>query len=222
MELYIALKCYRNFFISLPVFAFFYLFLCSPSSGADKMELADFLAEVQSAADQVTSFSSTFTQERHLALFAKPVIFHGRLTIVRPEKLRWEFTDPVPSILVFNGGKGLRCNDQSPPVHFSLASDPVMKTVAEQLWLWLGGDYSKIAERYLMEMKGASGLIITPKEKSIGEYIAAVRIDFNRKTKQPAQVDIIEPGGDFTRIIFHSYTLNAELPDALFTRCGEK
>ena len=222
MELHTVLKRCKRVLSFLLVLVFYCFLLCPLTSRADQVELTDFLAEVQAAADQVTSFSSTFTQERHLALFAKPVIFHGRLTIVRPEKLRWEFTDPVPSILVFNGGKGLRCSDQSPPVHFELASDPVMKTVAEQLWLWLGGDYSKIAERYLMEMKGVSGLIITPKEKSIGEYIAEVRIDFNRKTKQPAQVDIMEPGGDFTRIIFNSYTLNTELPDVLFTRCGEK
>lgn len=218
MELHTVVKRYGRA-LSLLLACFFLFPLISR---ADQVKLTDFLADVQAAADQVTSFSSDFTQERHLALFAKPVIFHGRLTIVRPDKLRWEFTDPVPSILVFNGGNGLRCSDQSPPVHFELASDPVMKTVAEQLWLWLGGDYSKIGKRYLMEMKGVSGLIITPKEKSIGEYIAAVHIDFNSETKQPAQVDIIEPGGDFTRIIFHSYTLNSELPDSLFTRCGEK
>jgi len=222
VELHTVLKRYKRVLPLLSVLVFYCFFLCPLTSRADKVELTDFLAEVQAAADQVTSFSSKFTQERHLALFAKPVIFHGRLTIVRPEKLRWEFTDPVPSILVFNGGKGLRCSDQSPPVHFELASDPVMKTVAEQLWLWLGGDYSKIGERYLMEMKGAGSLVITPKEKSIGEYIAAVHIDFNKETKQPTQVDIIEPGGDFTRIIFNSYTLNTELPDVLFTRCGEK
>jgi outer membrane lipoprotein-sorting protein len=191
-----------------------------PAMSSQSEELTAFLAEIQDASDQVRSFSSSFVQERRLALFAEPVFFHGSLTVVRPDRLRWEFTSPVPSVLIFSGERGMRCNDKAPPVHFDLGSDPIMRTVAEQLWLWLGGDYSRLDTQYLMEKSGPSSLRITPKDEAVTEYVNAVTITFNKTSRQPEKVEITDPGGDATIISFNSYVLNSNTPDVLFTLCG--
>jgi outer membrane lipoprotein-sorting protein len=192
-----------------------------PQSGAasESEELRSFLQEIQSASAQIHSFSSEFVQERRLALFAEPVLFHGTLTVVRPDRLRWEFTSPIPSVLIFSGERGMRCNENAPPVNFDLGSDPVMRTVAEQLWLWLGGDYSRLDSLYLIEKEGPSSLRITPREDAVAEYIGTITLMFN-ETGQPEKVTIVEPGGDSTVIGFHSYVLNGDTPDILFTACG--
>lgn len=205
----------------VPVFLAMLLLLCTslPLYGDESSDLSSFLARIQHNSDQVRRFSTTFVQEKHLALFSAPVIFHGKLTVVRPDRLRWEFTDPVPSVLVFRGDAGLRCSDQAPPEKFSLGTDPVMRAVAEQLWLWLGGDYAKLQELYLLEQKGAATLRISPKQKSIAEYIAAVTISFDSELRQPESVAIEEPGGDYTLIIFQSYQINGEIGERLFTSC---
>ena len=191
----------------------------SPAAAFAAPELDKFFQEIQAASAQVQSFSSEFVQERRLALFTDPVIFHGKLTVIRPDRLRWEFTSPVPSALIFNGKQGMRCNDKAPPAHFDLGTDPVMRTVAEQLWLWLGGDYSKLNEKYHMTQQDYS-LIITPKEKAALDYIGAITITFDPISKQPEKVLITEPGGDSTLMRFNSYVLNSALPDVLFSRCA--
>jgi outer membrane lipoprotein-sorting protein len=191
-----------------------------PGAAAESEDLSGFIAEIQAAADQVRSFSSEFVQEKRLALFAEPVIFHGSLTVVRPDRLRWEFTSPVPSVLIFSGERGIRCSENAPPVHFDLGADPIMRTVAEQLWLWLGGDYSRLSDLYLMEKSGPSALRITPKNKAVAEYISTVTITFSSAGRQPEKVEITEPGGDTTVIGFASYVLNRNTPDVLFTLCG--
>ena len=99
-----------------------------PAAALAAPELDKFFQEIQAASAQVQSFSSEFVQERRLALFTDPVIFHGKLTVIRPDRLRWEFTAPVPSALIFDGKKGIRCNDKAPPAHFDLGTDPVMRT----------------------------------------------------------------------------------------------
>ncbi|MFH0785680.1 MAG: outer-membrane lipoprotein carrier protein LolA [Pseudomonadota bacterium] len=205
---------------ALPLWLFLLTVLCllPAASFAAAPEIDRFFLEIQAASAQVQSFSSEFVQERRLALFAEPVIFLGKLTVVRPDRLRWEFTDPVPSALIFNGKEGMRCNDKAPPTHFDLGSDPIMRTVAEQLWLWLGGDYSKLSDKYNMASSDNS-LIITPKEQATAEYIGAVTITFDAATKQPEQVLIAEPGGDSTLIRFKSYVLNGSIPDSLFSNC---
>ena len=189
------------------------------SAHAAESEMSQFFQEIQAASAQVQSFSSEFVQEKRLALFAEPVIFHGKLTVVRPDRLRWEFTSPVPSALIFNGKVGMRCNDKAPPTHFDLGSDPIMRTVAEQLWLWLGGDYSKLHDKYNMTTQDSS-LIITPKDQAAAQYVGAITITFNTLTKQPDSVLISEPGGDSTEMRFASYVLNGTVPEDLFKRCS--
>ncbi len=196
--------------------------VASPPLGlaGDPEELTVFLAEIQAASDQVRSFSSEFVQERRLALFAEPVFFKGSLTVVRPDRLRWEFTAPVPSVLIFNGERGIRCNDKAPPVHFDLGADPIMKTVAEQLWLWLGGDYSRLNASYDMAKSGPSALRITPKDQRMSEFISAITITFHKTSRQPEKVEIADPGGDTTILTFQAYVLNSKTPDVLFSLCG--
>jgi len=220
MESVRSLAPVRRF--AVPVLFYIVLALGSvqPVFSAESEELQSFLQEIQAASDQVRSFSSAFVQERKLALFNEPVIFHGSLTVVRPDRLRWEFTSPVPSVLIFSGERGIRCNADAPPVNFDLGSDPIMRTVAEQLWLWLGGDYSRLESLYLMEKSGPSSLKITPKEEAVAKFISTITITFNKTNRQPEKVEIAEPGGDSTVISFDSYVLNGKTPDILFTVCG--
>lgn len=188
------------------------------AAGADDATTA-FLGEIRRATASVKAFRSQFIQERRLSLFVEPVIFHGSLTVVRPDQLRWEFTSPVPSALIFNGRSGLRCNDQAEPSRFDLDSDPIMRTVAEQLWLWLGGDYSKLGDGYLLHSE-VDSLIIRPKEGKTREYVEKITITFNRRTLQPERVAIDEPGGDATLLRFTATDQDGDVDPALFTQCS--
>ncbi|WP_163335661.1 outer-membrane lipoprotein carrier protein LolA [Desulfopila sp. IMCC35008] len=183
-------------------------------------ELESFLTTLRENADQVRSFQSALTQEKQLAMFDRPVLFKGKLSLVRPDRLRWEFTEPVPSALVFNGETGLRCSHGVEPVKFTLSEDPVMKVVSEQLWLWLGGDYSSLKDRYKLKKMGPSTLQVTPLEEADGEFLTSVRITFDPETLQPQQVEILETGGDLTRLLFDAPVMNSPLPPAIFESCG--
>jgi len=179
----------------------------------------EFLTAIQEKAAGVTSFSCSFQQTRHMAMFAKPVKFSGRLVVAKPDKLRWEFLVPIPSALLFNGNAGLRCNDQAPPVSFDLQSDPVMHVVAQQLWLWLRADYAHLQEQYRLRLVGPETLEVTPLDSGMAKYIGKVELLFDLTTGHPRQVTITEPGGDRTEIVFASYILNSQLSQAIFTAC---
>lgn len=181
--------------------------------------LEAFLAAIQEKAAGVTSFSCSFLQTRHMAMFAKPVKFSGRLVVAKPDKLRWEFLAPIPSALLFNGNKGVRCNDQAPPVSFDLQSDPVMHVVARQLWLWLRADYVHLHEQYRLRLSGPETLEVTPLDSGMAKYISKVDLLFDLATGHPRQVTIMEPGGDLTEIDFDAYTVNPQLSLAVFTTC---
>lgn len=182
---------------------------------------APLLQELEATATKVRNLSCSFTQEKQLALFARPVIFHGTLHLARPDRLRWEFTRPVPSVLIFKGESGLRCADGQ-TTRFDLKSDPIMRMVAHQLWLWLGGDYAKLAAEYHLTLAAPHTLLVEPKDPKIAEFVASVTITFDPDSLQPRQVKIAEPGGDTTTISFHDYQLDAPLDENLFSRCNSR
>ena len=211
-------KFKKNFV--LYIFLVLSLMVTKSALASEDRSVLPLLDDIQARSAQVQSFSCKFTQERHLTLFAKPIIFHGLLFLIRPDHLRWEFTDPIPSVLLLSGDKGMRCNDNVPPVHFDLTSDPVMRLVVEQLWTWLDSNYEKLGQMYSVKQQGDSTLVITPKEQGMADFIATITISFSNESKQPELVEITEPDGDLTRIHFHDYNLNVSLPEKLFVECG--
>ncbi len=185
------------------------------SSSGYAVELTDFLARIQNASAQMQSYQADFIQEKHLQMFQQPVRFSGRLSVVRPDKLRWEFFSPAVSAIIFDGDAGLRCNEAAPAVSFSLKDDPMMAVVAEQLWLWLGGDYTALGDLYDVALEGEDGIVVTPKS---GDMIRSVSLFFDR-AGFPREVIIRENSGDFTRITFSSQTANIALRPTLFSGC---
>lgn len=183
-------------------------------------ELADFLDEVQKKAETIRSLQADFVQEKHLALFSQPVLFNGIFVLVKPDRLRWEFVAPVPSVLILNKEKAIRCNDQAAPETINLSSDPIMKGVADQLWLWLGGGYDQLKEQYSITKTAELSLSIQPRDEKTAGFIDHVEISFEDTTLLPAEVTIFEPGGDKTIIRFINNRINPDVPDTFFTSCA--
>ncbi|MBM9519741.1 outer membrane lipoprotein carrier protein LolA [Desulforhopalus vacuolatus] len=211
-----------KFFIALTTLLISILFFVAPGAAAvtQDHELDVFLQQLQAASEKTSSYTTQFSQEKHLAMLARPVLFSGQLSLVRPDKLRWQFLNPIPSTLIFNGDKGIRCDAEGESASFTLASDPVMKIVSEQLWSWLGGDYQKLAAQYQLDKEDKATLVVSFKsEQPIADFLSRVRIRFDEENLQPIMIEIDEKGGDFTRIIFTESRLNETLADTLFNKC---
>lgn len=197
------------------------LFIVPPVFAEDNGKLSSFIHDVEAKAATVKTLTCTLKQERHLAIFARPVIFQGRMALEKPDKLRWEFTSPIASVLIFNGAKGLKCSGNSEPQRFNLATDPIMQMVSKQIWTWVNGSYATLQEQYRMVLlEPGPCLVLTANDPKIARAISSVKISFNPDSLQPTTVRIQEPGGDHTVISFSDFILNQPLDQSLFNRCG--
>ena len=187
-------------------------------------ELSSLLQKVEEKAASVSAFSCAFRQERRLALFSKPVVFRGDLTIVRPDRLRWEFVRPVPSVLIVNGTRGLRCSGTADPQKFELSGNPVMRTVFEQLWAWMNGEYRRMQEAYDITMTPpqSTGIVLTPREQAMAGVIAEIKILFDPLSLQPVHVEIQEVSGDTTLLDFTDYNLAPSIDEDFFEQCSSR
>ena len=69
---------------------------------------ADSWEELSSAAGTVTSVKAEFVQEKHMKILARPLVSEGILLFQGPDSLRWEYTQPIQSILLLHNGKTRR------------------------------------------------------------------------------------------------------------------
>lgn len=187
--------------------------------GTDSHALDKLLLLIEQQVATTKTVQGLFQQERHLSIFNKPVIFNGKLYLSRPDNLRWEIVSPIPSVMIFSGDKGLRCSGNVPPEHFNLRSDPVMRMVAEQLWTWADGAYSKLKKEYEISLTGSHKIELRPKDSRMLQAITAISVVFDKKTLQPQVVTILETGGDKMIIRFHDYRLDEPMNPLLFQQC---
>lgn len=182
-------------------------------------DLERFLLHIKEKSEEVSSLHANITQEKKLALFKKPIIFTGKISLDRPDKLRWEFISPVPSVLIFNQTKGMKCELGSKPQHFDLQSDPIMQIVAKQLWTWLDGDFTKLKNDYSLHLIDPQTIKIKPNDISMKKIIEWVSILFDNQSGQPLNIVIVEPGGDSTNIHFSNHQLKPHFSEKEFSQC---
>ena len=61
-----------------------------------------------------------------------------------------------------------------------------------------------------------SSVTFKPKDASLRQYIKQLDLLFDAKDGTVSQVKMVEPAGDYTRILFKNKVLNEKIEDALF------
>jgi len=193
---------------------------CSPASSQEPdSSLNALLQNIQTKSLSIQAFSCKFKQTRHLSIFSKPVIFNGILTLSKPAKLRWEVLDPIPSVILLNETKGIRCSAHSKQFSFDLTSGPKMHLVYKQFFQWLSGSIDSLHKFYEVKQIADFKIALIPLDENFSDIIKLIEIQFEPVSLQPSQVIIRENQDDFTEIAFTDYNLSPNLTESVFTKC---
>jgi outer membrane lipoprotein-sorting protein len=104
------------------------------------------LADVARARANVTTLTGPFTQERTIGLLAAKVRSTGTLTLVRPDRLRWEL-GPPDDVIYWVTPEGLAYKSPTGQGKVPAASQKVAAALGD-LRLLLGGDLGALQSRY--------------------------------------------------------------------------
>jgi outer membrane lipoprotein-sorting protein len=176
-------------------------------------------ARIEKTVSTVHAVASEFRQERRLAMLKEPVVSTGRFYYEKPDKLRWEFISPEASGFFVNGklakqwkGKG---NIAEP---FDLHQNLLIGAIVDQLLAWTKADFGWIEQRYIISVvkEDPIALKLTPRSSKEKKYIDHILISFEADTHYTNAVDIIEKGGDSTRITFFNMLINNSPKKELF------
>ncbi|MFI5301610.1 MAG: outer membrane lipoprotein carrier protein LolA [Polyangiales bacterium] len=172
------------------------------------------LADIAKAREKLTTLQGPFTQERMVSLLATKVISTGRISLVRPDRLRWELAPPdaatywvLPDALAYatKSGSG----------KIGKASQGPLGGVLQDLLVILGGDLALLKGRYALTLvkRDAAGIVVhaAPLDAALAKTTKRVEMTTGADAAALQRIAIVEAGGDKSDITFGALVRNAAI-----------
>ncbi len=178
-----------------------------------------FQKKMHEVAKNMTSLQSDFTQIKHLSVLSEDISSEGKLYYKQTNKLRWEYTEPIPYIIVMQNGK-ITIKDEGKISSFDLSGNKTFQKVNEMVIRSLQGDISLKDTDYQYQFKESKKdylVILYPKQKQVQEFMKSIHIHFSKKDFFVYQVKMIEQSGDYTLMKFKNKKINAAISDKVFS-----
>ncbi len=176
-----------------------------------------FKSVFQEAAKKTTSIKSDFIQEKTLSLLSDKIVSKGKFWFEKENKVRMEYTQPFPYLLIMNNGK-IFVKDGQKENKVSTGSNKVFQQVNRIMLDCVGGtilsnpDFSaKIYEgpkSYLLDL--------TPLAKNLRALYSSISILIDKKDYSATSLGMTELSGDTNLIRFLNKEPNVPLAASLF------
>lgn len=175
------------------------------------------LSTLSGASAGITTLQTDFVQYRHVDLLANDIQSKGKLVYARPDRVRWEYTAPYSYIIVVDKNKiSLRNNAKTSTIN--AGSNEFFKQLSGIIRGLIQGDLlsSKEFTCTLYEEGAVWVAALVPVSKEMQAYLARVELSFPKQTNMVSEVKMLEPSGDFTRIVFKNQRYNEPVPATSF------
>lgn len=181
---------------------------------------ADTWDGIREGAEKVESISAEFVQAKHLPILARPLVSRGVLVFRKPDSLRWEYRQPVRTILLLHKGSLQRYRQSGEElIAESGAGLQAMQFIMAEITDWFKGRFNN-SRMFTARLDAGRKIVLLPKDPAFAKVIQKIELQL---ADQPGVIDsviIYESQDSFTRLTFEKTTLNAEIPDALFRSAG--
>lgn len=178
-----------------------WLLSARPSAGA---EPDDTLAAIARARASVRTLVAPFTQVRVIGLLATEVKSDGELTLVAPDRLRWELLPP-DAITYWVTPEGFAFATPDGGASVGKAAAGRFAAVLSDLLVLVGGDLGLLRARYDLAVARSgvvTTLVATPKDPEVRRQVARLEMAMGPELWRVQRIVIEEAGGDRSEITF--------------------
>lgn len=202
------------------VFLVFLMIPCAYVFGQEtamnNAEITSFKKTLSEAA-QFKTLQADFTQFKKIGFVDKEIISSGKLYIVHPNKMSWQYTSPNQYSLIFKSNK-IFINDQGKKNTIDIGRNKQFERISKLISTGFSGGFAAGNDYAIAYHKTPIANIVrmVPKTKDVQQYIKQVDIHFDRKDNQIFQIKLIEQGDNFTRFELKNRKINAAINDQVF------
>ncbi len=181
------------------------------SSEAEKLR-----AIVKEQAEKTRTITSDFTQYKHLDFLANDIESKGKMAFKAPDMVKWEYAEPFAYSIIFKD-QALYINDDGNKSNMDVGGNKIFEQLNHLITASIQGDMFDDDQFDISYFAKDERSIVhfSPKNSQLRDFIKAFHLTFN-KSGEVESVKMIEPSGDYTRIVLGNRQTNQPLSDADF------
>lgn len=185
---------------------------------ADENSLADVIRKIQAAYENTTDWKAEFQQVTRIEGFDTPITSRGKLYIKKPDKLRWDYSEPNRDQIMVNEQKIWIYTPEQNQVIVS----PFKEISDSQLPLHLLSGVGRLDQDFTVQWaapaqpqpKGAPALTLIPKDPRTG--LTKLLIEVDPESYFITRLTLFEANGNESRFRFAQIRNNIGLKDRFF------
>ena len=180
------------------------LFVLFAARAASADPVSDALADITKARASIKTVVAPFTQERTIGLLATAVKSDGEMTLVRPDRLRWELKPP-DAVTYWIGPEGFAYATPSGGASIGKTAAGRFAPVLGDMLVLLGGDLEKLRARYDISVVSRSPetvLLLKPKAEVVKRAVSTIELVLGPELWTMKKVTLEEANVDKSVITF--------------------
>lgn len=181
-------------------------------------DIASFKQTIEKESTTIKTIKTDFVQYKHLDFLSKDIETSGKMVFKSPNLLNWQYTKPYQYSIVFKNNK-VYINDQGNKSTLDAVSSKMFEKINKMIVGSISGNMFDDNEFSISYFKNKDFFIakLVTKTKDIQKYIKQIDLYFPVNEVTASQVKLIEPSGDYTKIVFKNKVLNAKIDESTFS-----
>jgi outer membrane lipoprotein-sorting protein len=171
----------------------------------------------EAAGLELRSVQADFVQVKHLKILARPLVSAGTFAFQVPQSLRWEYLEPVRSVLIMHNGAVRKFVERDGRLEEERGAQVgSLQIVLAEISNWLAGRFTD-NEMFTVSFVDDRTIRFTPKGQQLAALITGIEIEIGGENGLLDSVLIEEGPDSYTRMTFSNRSINQQLPATLFT-----
>lgn len=166
---------------------------------------------------KVTSIKSDFEQHKVLSMLEETLISEGNFLYKKENNVKWQYTSPFEYTIIIANGKFM-INNEGRISEFDLNSNEMFRQINNMIITAISGDFIDNDDFSVIFKENNNFYLaeLVPVEETVSEMLEAINIYFSKENLGVEKVKFIEPGDDYTLIVFKNREQNITLNDNEF------
>jgi outer membrane lipoprotein-sorting protein len=201
------------------LFGFYTVSINAQGSFKTLIDVAGFKKKLQDSSKHTKTIKCDFVQEKNLSMLTKKNITKGHFWFKKPGNIRWEYDDPYSYLIILAKNK-VFVKDDSSKKEYDTQFNKMFRQLGVMMFNFVQGSINACEKDFDIRYSENDSLYylkMTPIAANLKEMLAQVDLYFDKKDFSVFKIKMLEPGGDYTSIVFLNKKLNQKIPDDTFS-----